>query len=61
MTHSNLEQRVERLERLVGALLDKENPWVRLAGIWKDDPQIDEFRAAVEEYRREVDQRDAVA
>src|SRR5438093_272596 len=32
-----------------------ENPWLRIAGMWKDDPTIDEFRQDVEEYRREVD------
>lgn len=35
------------------------NPWLEDAGIWKDDPQWDEYQAAIAEYRREVDERDA--
>jgi hypothetical protein len=31
------------------------NPWLAIAGMWKDDPTIDEFRQAIEEYRREID------
>jgi hypothetical protein len=31
------------------------NPWVEMAGTWKDDPQIDEFRRAIEDYRKEID------
>lgn len=32
-----------------------ENPWLRMAGTLKDDPMVDEWRAAVEEYRRQCD------
>ncbi len=35
------------------------NPWLEDAGIWKEDPQWDEYQAALEEYRREVDEREA--
>ncbi|MEP6544983.1 hypothetical protein NDI47_22960 [Microcoleus vaginatus GB1-A2] len=31
------------------------NPWVRLAGKYENDPQYDEVLAHIEEYRREVD------
>lgn len=32
-----------------------ENPWLRMAGTLKDDPMVDEWRAAVEEYRHQCD------
>jgi hypothetical protein len=32
-----------------------ENPWLKMAGWLKDDPLFDEWRAAVEEYRRQCD------
>ena len=31
------------------------NPWVRLAGKYENDPQYDEVLAHIEEYRRELD------
>ena len=33
------------------------NPWLEDAGVWKDDPQWEEYQAAIEEYRREADGR----
>jgi hypothetical protein len=37
-----------------------DNPWVRLEGVYKDDPLFDEWQAAIAEYRRQVDlDRDA--
>ncbi|MEZ2229034.1 MAG: type II toxin-antitoxin system HicB family antitoxin [Microcoleus sp.] len=32
-----------------------DNPWVRLAGKYENDPQYDEVLAHIEEYRRELD------
>lgn len=32
-----------------------ENPWLKMAGSLKDDPVVNEWRVAVEEYRRERD------
>ena len=32
-----------------------DSPWVRCAGMFKDDPQFDEVLAYIEEYRRELD------
>ena len=32
-----------------------DNPWLRFAGIWADDPDWDEFQKAVAEYRAEID------
>jgi hypothetical protein len=32
-----------------------EHPLAKFAGMWKDDPFMDEWVQAIEEYRREVD------
>src|SRR5690242_7695159 len=32
-----------------------DNPWLRLEGVYKDDPLFDEWQAAIAEYRRQVD------
>jgi predicted RNase H-like HicB family nuclease len=32
-----------------------ENPWLKMAGWLKDDPLFDEWREAVEDYRRQCD------
>lgn len=37
----------------------RDNPWVRMAGIWKDNPDIEEYTQAIEEYRRECDARES--
>jgi predicted RNase H-like HicB family nuclease len=34
---------------------DAENPWLRLAGKYKDDPHFDEFVEDMAAYRRELD------
>jgi len=32
-----------------------ENPWIKLAGKYKDDPQFDDMLEAIAAYRRELD------
>lgn len=32
-----------------------DNPWIQMAGIFKDDPQFDEMLAYIEEDRRQLD------
>ena len=32
-----------------------EDPWVKYAGMFKDDPDFDDFLAEMEAYRREID------
>ncbi|MEH2392350.1 MAG: hypothetical protein V7K21_12080 [Nostoc sp.] len=32
-----------------------ENPWMKIAGKYKDDTQFDEMLEYIEEYRRELD------
>ncbi len=34
----------------------KENPWLKFAGMWADDPTWGEFMAEVEAYRQEIDE-----
>ncbi len=36
----------------------EENPWIKGAGMFRDDPQFDEWQAAIAEYRRKVDAED---
>ena len=31
------------------------HPWLKFAGMWKDDPDFDEFQAEIARYRRELD------
>jgi hypothetical protein len=38
----------------------EENPWLALAGSLKDNPLYDEWRAAIEEFRRERDIEDGI-
>lgn len=40
--------------------LNTENPWLKMAGTLKDNPIVDEWRAAVEEYRRQRDIEDGI-
>jgi hypothetical protein len=37
-----------------------ENPWLKMAGTLQDDPIVDEWRAAVEDYRRQRDIEDGI-
>jgi len=32
-----------------------DNPWIRIEGVYKDDPLFDEWQAAIAEYRRQAD------
>jgi len=34
---------------------DIENPWLKFAGMWADDPHFDDFVTEIERYRREID------
>src|SRR5437867_4195056 len=33
----------------------KDNPWLRMAGVWKDDPLFEEWQQAIAEYRDQVE------
>jgi hypothetical protein len=32
-----------------------DNPWIRIEGVYQDDPLFDEWQAAIAEYRRQAD------
>jgi hypothetical protein len=34
---------------------ERKNPWLEMAGIFKDDPQFEQMLAAIESYRQELD------
>lgn len=34
---------------------EQKNPWLEMAGIFKDDPQFEQMLAAIESYRKELD------
>ncbi len=36
-------------------IAERENPWLKMAGQFKDDPHFDEMLADIEVYRRELD------
>jgi hypothetical protein len=40
--------------------LGAEHPFARFAGTWRDDPIIDEWREAVEENRRKLDEEEGL-
>ena len=35
-----------------------ENPWLKMAGMYKDDPLFDEWQQAIREYRDQVEKDD---
>lgn len=54
-----IEQRVEKGGQLVEIEIGvpKKDPWSRFAGTWRpDDPFIERWEQAVEEYRRKMDE-----
>jgi hypothetical protein len=36
----------------------EENPWLAVAGMFRNNPLFDEWQAAIEEYRRKVDEEE---
>jgi hypothetical protein len=35
--------------------IERKNPWLEMAGVFKDDPQFEQMLAAIENYRHELD------
>lgn len=35
--------------------VEQKNPWLAMAGVFKDDPQFDQMLEAIENYRHELD------
>src|SRR5262245_31081143 len=54
-----LKTRVQNGTQLVSvevSAADAQNPWVKFAGMFKDDPYFDEWQQAIAENRRKVDE-----
>jgi len=54
-----------RLQQSKFVTLDIQNdepndPWMKFAGIWENDPTFDDFLAEIAAYRRELDEQDKV-
>jgi hypothetical protein len=51
-------QLLDRLATQTKPLNQSDNPWLAIAGNLVDDPFFDEYIAAIEEYREELDQEE---
>jgi predicted RNase H-like HicB family nuclease len=55
---NRIETRLEKAEILsieIQPTSAPKNPWMKFAGIFKDDPQFDEFQQCIQDYRQEID------
>jgi hypothetical protein len=52
-----LEQQVN-LDSLVAIEIPQQNPLVKWAGVWKDDPSFDDFLEEIRKFREEQDRRE---
>jgi predicted RNase H-like HicB family nuclease len=52
-----VDTRLQNVEIVTGVIEapKSEHPWMKFAGMFKDDPMFDEVLAHIEEYRRELD------
>jgi predicted RNase H-like HicB family nuclease len=54
--HAKIQTRLKNGTEIVGLEVGPQSdPWVELAGVFKDDPWIDDWKRSVEEYRQKVD------
>ncbi len=55
--HELMENRLKNVEGVTQEIEipEKEHPWMKFAGKYKDDPQFDDMLADIEAYRRELD------
>jgi len=53
-----IDQRMAEGSVLVPLEIDttEENPWIAVAGMFRDDPLFDDWQEAIAEYRRKVDE-----
>lgn len=51
-----IQNRLTAGARLVSLDVPADNPWKAMAGIYKDDPQFDDWQQAIAEYRRQVEE-----
>lgn len=50
-----LQQQIEDNGDQLTQITDYENPWIKLAGKYQDDPQYNQVLAYIEQYRCELD------
>jgi predicted RNase H-like HicB family nuclease len=54
---AKIQARFKEGTELVGLEVGQEtNPWIEFAGMFKDDPLIDDWKKAMAEYRQKVDE-----
>jgi hypothetical protein len=54
---AKIQARLKAGVELIGLEVGAEpNPWVEFAGMFKDDPMIDEWKQAMADYRKEVEE-----
>ncbi|WP_287359911.1 hypothetical protein [Moorena sp. SIO3B2] len=53
-----LEGKKAVLEILQNELVNQENPWLKIAGKYQDDPQFDEMLAYIEANRQELNDQE---
>jgi predicted RNase H-like HicB family nuclease len=56
LIESRLTKGAEVVGLEIGASTSAEHPWMAIAGSLKDDPWIEDYKRAVEEYRKKVDE-----
>jgi predicted RNase H-like HicB family nuclease len=54
---AKIQGRLKNGTELVGLEIGPQpDPWMELAGMFKDDPWIDDWKRSVEDYRKQVDE-----
>jgi predicted RNase H-like HicB family nuclease len=54
LTHSKILQ-LEIPQQSGQPIVESDNPWIKFAGVFKDDPMFDEMLESIAEYRQELD------
>lgn len=51
-----IQKRLKKGTELIGLEVDpQQHPWMRFAGMFKEDPLFDDWQKAIADYRRQVD------
>ena len=54
-----LRERLEKVEFVELQVGENEHPWLKFAGMFKDDPNWDQYLEDIAQYRRSVDEAEA--
>ncbi|MGP0066310.1 MAG: hypothetical protein ACLQGP_22240 [Isosphaeraceae bacterium] len=62
LLHKEIDRRIEEgaVVMPLDVVTSEENPWLAAAGMFWDNRLFDQWQAAIEEYRRKVDEEDAI-